>query len=285
MKILLTGAGGLVGTALRPALQAAGHEVVPWRRAELVETAAQGWTGLDAVIHLAGENIAARRWSPEQKQRIRASRVEGTAALRRSLLRLNPIPRCFLSASAVGWYGDRGDEVLTEESPSGTGFLAEVCRDWEAAAEPLVSAGVSVAHLRFGMILAPGGGALAKMLPIFRWGLGGAVGRGRQWMSWISLPDAIGAIQHMLSQRATGPFNIVAPNPVRNAEFSRTLARVLRRPCVLPVPAPFVRLAFGEMGEALLLGSQRVVPHRLGELAHPFKHPTLEQALADLLPP
>jgi len=283
VKILLTGAGGLVGTALRPALQAAGHEVVAWRHAEPIATAAQAWTGLEAVIHLAGENIAARRWSPGQKQRIRASRVEGTAVLCRTLSRLDPAPRCFLSASAIGWYGDRGDEALTEESPPGTGFLAEVCRDWEAAAEPLASAGASVVHLRFGMILAREGGALAKMLPIFRWGLGGPVGRGRQWMSWISLPDVVGAIQCLLSRTSTGPFNVAAPNPVRNAEFSRTLARVLRRPCFLPVPAPLVRLAFGEMGEALLLGSQRVLPQRLAELGYEFQHPTLEKALTGLL--
>lgn len=283
MKILVTGASGLVGAALVPRLREDGHKIVTWRHSEPLESAARTWAGLEAVIHLAGENIAARRWSPQQKQRIRASRVDVTAALTRALLGLKPVPQRFLCASAIGWYGSRGDEILTEQSPPGTGFLAEVCREWEAASVLLAAAGTHVAHLRFGMILARSGGALGKMLPIFRAGLGGRVGSGRQWASWISLADVVGVLRFGLTHTLHGAINVVAPNPVQNADFSRQLARVLRRPCVLPVPAPFVRLAFGEMGEALLLGSQRVLPQRLTELGYEFQHPTLEKALTGLL--
>jgi uncharacterized protein len=260
-----------------------GHEVVTWRHSEPLESAAKAWTGLESVIHLAGENIAARRWSPQQKQRIRASRVDISAALSRALLGLKPVPQRLLCASAIGWYGSRGDEILTEQSPPGTGFLAEVCREWEAASVLLAAAGTHVTHLRFGMILARSGGALGKMLPIFRAGLGGRVGSGRQWTSWISLADVVGALRFGLTHTLNGAINVVAPNPVQNADFSRQLAGVLRRPCVLPVPAPLVRLAFGEMGEALLLASQRVLPQRLAERGYEFHHSTLEQALTAVL--
>jgi hypothetical protein len=229
---------------------------------------------------LAGENIAARRWTAAYQARIRASRVEGTRLLAEALAAQSARPSVFVCASAVGFYGDRGDELLTEGSRAGEGFLAEVCREWEAASSAARTAGIRVVHLRFGMILSRRGGALARLVPIFRWGLGGRLGAGRQWCSWLTLADAVGIISHVLvPDGPDGPVNAVAPNAVRNSEFTRILARVLRRPAVCPVPAFALRLALGQMAEALLLASTRVEPRHLLETGYRFNDPELEPAL------
>ena len=240
--------------------------------------------GVDAVVHLAGENIAAGRWTPARKAEIRQSRVEGTRILCESLARLAHPPKLLVSASAVGFYGDRGAQMLTEESGAGSGFLPDVCREWEAATEPASQADIRVVNLRFGMVLSPAGGALRKMLPPFKLGLGGRIGSGDQFMSWIAIDDAVGAIHHTLSAESLrGPVNAVAPTPVTNTEFTCTLARVLRRPALIPVPRFAARLAFGEMADALLLASARVVPVRLRESGYHFRFPELEGALRYLL--
>ena len=280
MNILITGAGGLVGSAVAPSLTAAGHSVTrlfhsqPW----------PDLTGHDAVVHLAGENIATGRWTPEKKTRIRDSRVQVTRRLCETVAKLEPPPAVVICASAVGYYGNRGDELLREESAPGAGFLAEVCRDWEAAAQPAVDAGIRVVHLRFGAILSPTGGALAKMLLPFKLGLGGVVGDGRQWMSWIALDDVVGAIQHALASRSlSGPVNVVAPKPVTNREFTKALGHALHRPTLCPLPSFAARLAFGEMADALLLSSQRVEPARLVADGYPFRFAELGGALRHLL--
>jgi uncharacterized protein (TIGR01777 family) len=239
--------------------------------------------GVEAVIHLAGENISSR-WTAARKAEIRRSRVEGTRRLCESLARLSRAPKVLVSASAMGYYGDRGDEILREDFPAGSDFLAQVCREWEAATEPASRAGVRVANLRFGMILSPAGGALKKMLLPFKLGAGGRIGDGKQYMSWIAIDDAIGAIYHALvTESLRGPVNVVAPAPVTNAEFTRTLARVLSRPAVAPMPAFAARFAFGELADALLLSSQRVAPIRLQQSGYKFRYPELEGALRYLL--
>jgi hypothetical protein len=239
--------------------------------------------GLDAIVHLAGENIANHRWTPAQMVRIRASRVAGTDLLARTLAKLDRPPRTLLSASAIGYYGDAGDTPLDESADAGTGFLAEVGQAWEAATRPAAEAGIRVAVMRTGVVLSPTGGALAKMLPVFRAGLAGPLGSGRQWMSWISLDDAVGAIHHLLLEDVSGPVNLVAPTPVTNAEFTRTLARLLRRPAFLPVPALALRIAVGRLADEALLASARVYPHRLLEQGYAFHHPTVREALLHVL--
>jgi uncharacterized protein (TIGR01777 family) len=241
--------------------------------------------GIEAAVHLAGANIGARRWTAARKAQIRESRVRGTRLLADTLARLRRKPQVLVCASATGYYGSRGEEILVEESTPGTGFLAEVCRDWEGAAAPARDAGIRVAHLRSGLVLSPSGGALAALLPIFRIGLGGTLGSGRQFMSWITLDDEVGAIIHVLSQDAVrGPVNLVSPHPVTNREFTATLGRVLRRPALLPVPGPALWIALGEVaGE--LLGSQRVHPARLLAASYAFRYPDLEAGLRALLEP
>ncbi|HET7113332.1 MAG TPA: TIGR01777 family oxidoreductase, partial [Pyrinomonadaceae bacterium] len=237
-----------------------------------------------AVVHLAGENIAEGRWTSEKKRAIRESRVKGTALLSETLATLHKPPSVFLSASAIGYYGNRGDESLTESSPPGNDFLAGVCQEWEKATTPAAEKEIRTVRARFGIILAEDGGALAKMLTPFRMGIGGRIGDGKQWMSWISLDDVVGAIQFMLHDRfVNGPVNFVAPHPVTNAEFTKTLGRVLSRPTFFPVPAFGVRLAFGEMADALLLSSQRVVPEVLQSGGFGFNWPRLELTLKHLL--
>lgn len=296
MKILVSGANGWVGRSLLPVLSAGGHEVralsrgsaggseIAWNVAsgEIDHAALDRWGALDAVIHLAGENIAARRWSAEQKRRIVESRVQATQRLVAHLSRRKP--RLYIGASAVGYYGDRGDEILTEESPGGTGFLADTCEAWEQATAGLTLAGVKVVHLRFGMILGADGGALAKMLPIFRAGLGGKLGSGRQWISWISLQDAVRVVEYCLTRRdISGAYNAVAPNPVRNSEFTAMLAQVLKRPAIFPAPAFALKILYGEMAEGLLLSSQRVLPDRLERAGFDFEHPQLFRAFKAVL--
>jgi uncharacterized protein (TIGR01777 family) len=245
---------------------------------------AQHLEGIDAVVHLAGENIAAGRWTTQKKRTIRESRVQGTTLLSDTLASLSRSPSVFISASAIGFYGNRGDDLLTEKSPPGNDFLAKVCIDWEAATKSAAEKGIRTAHPRFGVILDAREGALAKILPPFRAGIGGKVGGGKQWMSWIALDDVVGGLKFLLNDKSIdGPVNFVAPNPVTNAEFTSTLGRVISRPTILPMPAFAVRLAFGEMADALLLSSQRVDPVVLEDKGFLFSWPTLEPTLRHIL--
>ena len=293
-KILVSGSSGLIGSALLPALKASGYEVVCLGRGQS-GNGRIGWdparplapelvSGFDAVIHLAGESIAGR-WTESKKKAIRDSRVHGTRHLAEGLARTASPPRVLISASAIGFYGDRDDEILQEDSASGgSGFLPGVCREWEAAAGPAVQAGIRTAFLRTGIVLSAEGGALKQMLPPFRMGLGGKIGSGRQWMSWIDLHDEIGAIRHILTNDSLrGPVNSVSPHPVTNAEFTKTLASVLSRPAIFPMPAFAARLVFGQMGDELLLGSQRVEPAKLLASGYAFQKPDLRLALSAIL--
>ena len=234
-----------------------------------------------AAIHLSGANVAAHRWTEDYKREMKASRVDSTRRITNVLAGLRNPPRTFLVASAVGIYGNRGEEVLDETSAAGAGFLANLCEKWEAAAEPARQAGIRVVHLRFGVVLGPGEGALKQMLPPFRLGLGTRIGNGRQWMSWIGLADVVRAILFALDRLdISGPLNITAPNPVTNAEFTRALGRQLRRPAFLSVPAFAIRLMFGEMADEALLASARVQPRKLEETGFQFSMPNLDQALS-----
>jgi uncharacterized protein (TIGR01777 family) len=245
---------------------------------------AEALEGADAVIHLAGESVASGRWTPEKKRRIRDSRVEGTRFLCEALGRLAKPPRVLLSASAIGYYGDRGDAELREAGGQGEGFLAEVCGEWERATGSAEADGIRVVHLRLGIVLTPAGGALGKMLPPFQLGIGGRLGTGRQFMSWIAMDDVIGAVSHALvTDEIRGAVNVVSPNPATNAEFTRTLGRVLRRPALLPVPAAVLRILFGELADEGLLASARVVPDRLLQTGYRFRYPHLDGALRHLL--
>jgi uncharacterized protein (TIGR01777 family) len=240
--------------------------------------------GVDAVVNLAGENVAAGRWSKARKQRIRDSRVLGTRLIAQTLAKLERPPAVLVNASAIGFYGDRGDEILDETSDPGDGFLAETCLAWESATAAAETAGVRVVRLRIGVVLAAEGGALAKMLPIFRAGLGGKTGDGRQWMSWITIDDLVEAIVFAIScDRLDGPVNAVGPGPETNAEFTRVLARALHRPAIAPVPAFVVRTVFGEMGQELLLSSARVLPRRLEQAGFAFRHVNLPSAFQAVL--
>ena len=295
MKILIAGASGLVGSALVPLLKAEGAEVT-----RLVRSAAgsgeiewhpnhdrldpEALEGFDAVINLAGESIAEGRWTDEKKRRILDSRVNGTHLLSEAMAKVARRPRVFLCASASGFYGDRGDEILDEQSESGGGFLAEVCREWEQATEPAAKAGVRVVNLRFGPILAREGGMLGKLLTPFKLGMGGKVGSGKQYISWVAIDDVVGAIKLALTNESLrGPLNVVSPNSVTNEEFTKTLGHVLSRPTVLAMPAFAARLAFGEMADEMLLVSQRVVPKVLGEAGFRFQYPELEGAVRAML--
>lgn len=244
--------------------------------------------GLTAVIHLGGANVAARRWTPEYKREIVSSRVDSTRALAAELAALRQPPPVLIVASATGFYGNRGDELLDDTSAPGSGFLADLCRQWEAAAQPAVDAGIRVVHLRTGVVLGPrtgpSPGMLDRILPIFRWGVGGRLGPGTQWMSWISLTDFVSAVLLLLSDSSLrGSFNLTAPNPVTNAEFTRALASKLHRPAIFPVPAPILRMAWGEIADEALLLSERVLPSRLTAAGFQFEHPYIGEALADAL--
>lgn len=296
MKILVGGSHGLVGTALIKSLEGAGHEVarlvrytphdpkeIEWSP-ERTSIAIARLEGFDAVVNLAGESIASGRWTDEKKRNIRDSRIKGTRLLSDVLSMLERPPASFICASAIGFYGNRGDEVLTEDSEAGDDFLSDVCVDWEEATSGAAEKGIRVVNTRFGIILDLEGGALAKMLPPFRLGVGGKIGSGKQWMSWITLDDVIGALElALMNDSLRGAVNYVAPNPVTNAEFTKALGHALHRPTLLPVPAFGVRLLFGEMGEALLLGGQRVEPAKLNEADYKFKYVELDSALRHLL--
>jgi len=292
-KVLVSGSSGLIGAALIPVLTASGYTVtrlvrggagqdrVRWDPAKPLTPASV--SGFDAVVHLAGESIVGR-WTEAKKAAIRDSRLSGTRNLVEALAGAAQRPRVLVCASAIGYYGDRGEEVLREESASGTGFLADVCRRWESAAKPASDAGIRTVQTRFGIVLSSQGGALAKMLTPFGLGIGGNMGSGRQWWSWIDLQDVVGGIVHILNKESLrGPVNFVSPNPVTNADFTKTLAAVLSRPAIFPMPAFVARLAVGEMADELLLSSQRVEPAKLLASGYSFQWPDLRQSLQAIL--
>ena len=289
-RILVSGASGLIGSALLRAFRSSDYDVVSLTRGQgegrIVWDPAQELSpnlvsGFDAVVHLAGESIVGR-WTAAKKRQILESRVQGTRRLAEALARASSRPRVLVTASAVGYYGNRGDEVLREESASGSGFLAEVCRQWEEAAQAAAQAGIRTVHTRFGLVLSPEGGALPKMLLPFRLGLGGRVGDGRQWWSWIHIADVAGAILHTLNAEVRGPVNVVGPNPATNAEFTKALGAALSRPTIFPMPAFAARLAFGEMGDELLLASQRVQPAKLVASGFEFRFTDLGATLREI---
>ncbi|HWQ34151.1 MAG TPA: TIGR01777 family oxidoreductase [Blastocatellia bacterium] len=298
MKLLITGATGLVGRTLCRWLKDDGHSIVALSRTpdparvpqadavfawqpEAGMPPAAAFEGVDGVIHLAGESVAAQRWTAEHKRRVRDSRVLGTRHLVEAMQALAAPPKVFISASAVGFYGDRGDEVLDENSPPGHGFLSEVCVEWEREAQRAAEFSVRVALLRIGVVLSPQGGALTQMLPIFRLGLAGKLGSGRQWFPWIHLDDVVGIIRFTLEQPVSGPVNVTAPGIVTNAEFTEALARVLHRPAFFAAPAFGLKLVMGEMA-AVVLASQRAVPQAVLEAGYKFRYPELRSALTDI---
>jgi uncharacterized protein len=287
VNVLLTGASGLIGAALAQHLQSNSHTVVRLVRRQPAGNEAR-WDPdrshidldalqqADSVVHLAGESIASGRWTPQRKKRILDSRVQGTRVLAEALARSSRRDRIFVSASAIGWYGDRGDTPLDEASDPGQGFLADVCQQWEAACEPARNAGLRVVNLRIGVVLSAKGGSLPAMAFPIRLGLGGRIGSGRQWLSWIALTDLLRAVEHVLATDALhGPVNAVSPEPVTQGSLTQCLGKVLRRPTLLPVPASAIRLGLGEMGRELLLASTRVLPTRLIESGFRFGHPDL----------
>jgi hypothetical protein len=296
MRILLTGSSGLIGHALLTFLAADGHKVVPLTRSRTHSDGRQIlWDpsagtinaddlgGFDAAVHLAGESIVGR-WTPEKKARILESRVKGTRLLCESLAHLRNRPLVLVSASAIGFYGDRGDKLLNEESSAGSLFLSKVAKAWEAATEPARRNGIRVVNLRIGFVLSPAGGGLAAMLLPFKLGMGGRVGSGRQYLSWIAIDDVVGAISHaILSDALRGPVNAVAPHPVTNQEFTKTLGRVLWRPTIFPLPAFAAHMVMGEMADELLLASTRVEPKRLLASGYEFRFPQLQGALRHVL--
>lgn len=290
-RIAVTGASGLIGSALVRSLTADGHEVVRLvRRAPRDATEvrwdpgrqqvdAAGLAGCDAVVNLAGAGIGDRRWTPEYKRLLRDSRVLGTSALAEAVAALDTPPRVFLNGSAIGIYGDTGDRAVDEEAPPGDGFLPGLCVEWEEAAAPVEEAGVRTVFLRTGLVVAQGGGAWGRLFPLFKAGLGGRLGDGRQYWSYIALHDEVAAIRHLIDDAAlSGPFNLTAPHPVTNREVTEAMGRVLHRPALLPVPAPVLRAALGELSGDVL-GSQRVVPRRLLESGFTFAFPGIEDAI------
>ncbi len=296
MQIAVTGSTGLIGTALVKSLEAKGHQVRPMVRGTVHDhdreihwhpisraIEASKLDGIDAVVHLGGKNVACR-WTDEVKKQIRDSRVESTRLLAETLSGLTHKPAVLVTASAIGYYGDTGTDEVCEEGPTGTDFLARVCQQWEVANKPAWKAGIRVVEPRIGVVLSDRGGALKKMLRPFKFGAGGVIGNGHQYMSWIALDDVVGAIETAIeNDQLHGAVNAVAPHPVTNREFTKTLGRVLGRPTLFPIPAFAARLAFGEMADALLLASTRVVPHRLQQAGYPFAYPELEPALRHLL--
>ena len=295
MKIIISGASGLIGKPLVKKLSLAGHEVVQLVR-RTPNANESRWNpatgqidasiidGADAVIHLSGAGIGDRRWTTKYKQELVESRTKSTALLASTIANCAKKPGVFLSGSAIGIYGPRGDEELTEQSSNGSSFLADICKQWEAAAKPAVDAGVRTVYLRTGIVLTPLGGALKKQLPLFKLGLGGKFGDGRAWQSWISLDDELAAIEHLLTAKVSGAVNLTAPNPVTNADFTKTLARTIKRPAILPIPKFGPQLLLGaELADALLFTGQRVMPAELLKSGFVFKHSTIEVALRALL--
>jgi len=296
MKILITGASGLIGRALSSTLKAQGHTIVsavrrePRRNDEVQwdpksgTMAASAFDGVDAVVHLAGAGIGDKRWTNDYKMEILESRTNGTALLANTMAALATKPQVFISGSAIGIYGARADEELSETATIGNGFLADVCRDWEAAAEPATAAGIRTVFIRTGIVLSPEGGALKKQLPLFKLFLGGKFGNGKQWQSWISITDEVNAIVHLLTSSLSGPVNLTAPTPVTNSEFTSVLAKVVSRPAILPIPSFGPKLLLGgELADALLFTGQRVTPNALLADGFVFSHPTLDAALRALL--
>lgn len=296
MLVAVTGSTGMIGSALISRLAADGHEVLRLTRSPSPAQGAARWdpaggtidsdalSKADAVVHLAGRNIAALRWTPRVKREILDSRTHGTRLLAETMAGLPDGPRVLVCASGINYYGDRGDEVVTETSPGGSGFLAEVCRQWEGAADPARAAGVRTVHVRTGFVQTPRGGALAAQLPLFRLGLGGRLGSGRQWWSWVTLDDVIGIYRHAVTTgAASGPLNATAPNPVTNAEYTATLARVVGRPALVPVPSFGPRLLFGQLADELLFSTARVHPAATESSGYSFQHPNLEAALRHIL--
>src|SRR5918997_3131740 len=282
MNVLISGATGMIGSALTRELERGGHRICRLTRSPKGEndirwdpdagTVEGSLEGHDAVVHLAGESIAEGRWTPERKRRIMESRKRGTRLLAETIAALPTPPKVMVSASAVGYYGDRGDEVLREDSSPGSDFLAQVCKAWETAADPAREAGIRVVHPRFGIVLSPKGGALGTTLPIFKLGGGGRIGSGRQWWSWVALDDVVGAIVHALEDDSVeGPVNVGSPNPMTNAAYTKVLGKVLGRPTVLPLPAPAARVMLGEVADALLLASQRMEPAKLEATGYDFR--------------
>jgi uncharacterized protein (TIGR01777 family) len=294
MRILITGASGLIGKALQKSFEEKGYEMMLATRSEPKDGRHIQWNtdtgfadedierleGLDAVIHLAGEGIAGLRWTDEKKKAIRDSRVFGTRTMIEAFARLEQKPKVFISGSALGFYGDRGDDEMTEASSAGTTFLAEVCKEWESESRRAEDLGIRTVLLRTGIVLSKDGGALATMLTPFKLGVGGVVGSGKQWMSWISLDDVVGIINYALENESVrGAVNVVSPNPVTNEEFTKTLGTVLYRPTFLPLPEFAVNLVFGEMGDALLIDSTKVIPKRMKDAGYEFKFTDLQTAL------
>jgi uncharacterized protein (TIGR01777 family) len=294
MNVLISGATGLIGSTLTRELEDGGHSITRLTRSPK-EAGDIRWDpdagtidgsleGHDAVVHLAGESIAEGRWTPSRREGIMQSRKKGTRLLAQSVAGLASPPGVMVSASAVGYYGDRGNEVLREDSSPGSDFLAEVCKAWEAAADPAREAGIRVVHPRFGIVLSPEGGALGTTLSLFKLGLGGRLGSGRQWWSWVALDDVVGAIVHGLTNDSVkGPVNVGSPHPMTNAEYTKVLGKVLNRPTFFAAPAPALRIAIGGMADALLLASQRMQPAKLQETGYRFRYPELEDALRHLL--
>lgn len=293
-RVLISGASGPIGAALVSSLEQAGAEVVRLVRGPARDAGQVSWdpmgdltpaavSGFRVVIHLAGESVVGR-WTEAKKKAIRESRVRGTRSVASALARTESKPQVFVCASAIGFYGDRGEEILNEESASGRGFLPAVCREWEEASRICTEAGIRTVNLRIGLVLSAQGGALPKMLPAFKLGLGGRIGSGKQWWSWIHVDDIVGAVHHAMQNGSpSGPVNLVSPNPVRNEEFTKVLASLLRRPALLPAPAFAARLALGEMAQELMLASQRVEPAKLRASGYAFRFADLRDALENLL--
>jgi uncharacterized protein (TIGR01777 family) len=291
VRIAVTGSHGLIGTALMPALRASGHDVVQLVRGTPKGPGQVEWdpaagsvdlpglAGVEAAVHLAGAGVGDKRWSDDYKRVIRDSRVLSTRTLVRALTSLDPLPRVLVSGSAIGYYGDRGDEVLTESSNKGDGFLADVVQAWEAEAAPAREAGIRVVHPRTGLVMARSGGAFSQLLLLARLGLAGPLGNGKQWWSWITLADTVAALQHLIDSELTGPVNLTAPAPAPNAEVIRALAAARHRPALVPAPAFALRIVLGEFADEVL-GSQRVMPEQLSNSGFTFQHPTLQSAAA-----
>ncbi|MEY2459331.1 MAG: uncharacterized protein QOG30_1161 [Acidimicrobiaceae bacterium] len=280
MRVAVTGSHGFIGSVLVASLERDGHDVSRVGRDASGGLDGSGLAGAEAVIHLAGEGVASKRWTPEQKRRVLESRTQGTRLVATTVAGLSPRPRVLLSGSAVGYYGDRGDEVLTEESSAGGDFLADVCVQWEAATLAAEQAGIRVAHLRTGIVVGKAGGAVAKTLPLFKLGLGGRIGSGRQYWSWISLTDEIGAIRFLLDHDVAGPVNLTSPEPVTNAVFTKAVGRALHRPTFVPVPKFGPRLLLGrEAADSVVSASQRVVPTVLAREGYRFTHETVDEAV------